>query len=391
MTFRRSFLISFTALLLLAASFAAGYLARDWSDPALGHFPVLDRAYRILVDHGLKDLPASQELEYGMIRGLLQAYDEPYTTFVEPPEHELETYTLQGSYGGIGASLGRDDDGFWIVFPFPESPARISGLDDGDRLIEVDGLTITPETGQNALLSAVRGPVGKKVRIVAGRAPDYEPFEVQIARAEFPIPSVAWHLDPGEARVGVIRINLIAASTAEEIKKAVADLQSQGATHFVLDLRNNPGGLLNAGVEIARLFLQDGIVLEQQYRGQKVESFRVDRPGPLADIPLVVVINGGSASAAEIIAGAIQARGRAIVLGSASYGKDSIQLVFDLPDGSSLHVTAARWWIPGLQEPLGGAGIQPDLQIQMTDEHNGPDPALVAARKAFFGESDSTP
>jgi carboxyl-terminal processing protease len=391
LTFRRSFVFSFVFLVIVAAAFTAGYFVRDWQGGGTLRYSLVNQAYGILTDHGLKTMPEHKELEYGMIRGLLQAYDDPYTTFVEPTEHELETYNLQGSYGGIGAGLGRDDEGYWVVFPFPDGPANTAGLEDGDRLLAVDGLEISPDTGQNALLSAIRGPVGKKVRILAARPPEYETVEVQVARAEFPIPSVSWYQDPGEPRVGVIKINLIAASTVDEIQKGFLDLVDQGAVYFVLDLRDNPGGLLTAGIDVARLFLKDGVVLEQQYRGQNVETFRVDRPGALADIPLVVLINKGSASAAEIIAGAIQARGRADLIGTPSYGKDSIQLVFDLADKSSLHVTSARWWIPGLETPLGGAGLQPDLFVEPGAESSGPDPMLIAARQALLAPAGKKP
>jgi carboxyl-terminal processing protease len=156
-------------------------------------------------------------------------------------------------------------------------------------------------------------------------------------------------------------------------------------------LRDNPGGLLTAGVDVARLFLKDGVVIEQQYKGRDVETFHVEKPGPLADLPLTVLINGGSASAAEIIAGAIKAHRRAMLVGETSYGKSTIQLVFDLKDGSSLHVTAARWWIPGLEAISGlenfsrpenvyqGKGIEPDIRIGPASDPANRDPAVAAA------------
>jgi len=129
-------------------------------------------------------------------------------------------------------------------------------------------------------------------------------------------------------------------------------------------LRNNGGGLLDAGIETARLFLDDGVVITQQYRGRDPEVFRVEKRGALADIPLVVLVNHNSASAAEIIAGALQAHGRAELVGTPTYGKDTIQLVFDLEDGSSLHVTAAHWWLPGMESGIAGQGLQPDWPVQ---------------------------
>ena len=147
----------------------------------------------------------------------------------------------------------------------------------------------------------------------------------------------------------------------------------------MLDLRDNPGGYLTAGVDIARLFLKEGIVMQQQYRDQEVETYEVEKPGPLANIPLAVLINHGSASAAEIAAGALQARKRAPLVGVPSFGKDTIQLVFTLADRSSLRVTAARWWVPGLESPLENTGLQPDILVDSADQASSPDPILQAA------------
>ena len=183
----------------------------------------------------------------------------------------------------------------------------------------------------------------------------------------------------------MIKVNRIAASTADEIQQAVEELRNQGAASFVLDLRDNPGGLLDAGVEIARLFLKEGIVMEQQYRGQETQTYRVEKPGPLADLPLVVLINQGSASAAEIAAGALQANRRALLVGEPSYGKDTIQLIFDLQDGSSLHVTSGRWWTPGLPGPITGVGLQPDLPVESSAQTQpSGDPILQAAIESLL-------
>jgi carboxyl-terminal processing protease len=203
-------------------------------------------------------------------------------------------------------------------------------------------------------------------------------------RAEISLPSVTARLDSDRPEVGIVDINLIAASTADEILQAVEALQSRGAVFFVIDLRDNPGGLLTAGVEIARLFLKDGAVIEQQYRGQEVESLAVNQPGPLSEIPLVVLINPDSASAAEIIAGAIQAHQRALLAGLPSRGKDTIQLVFELEDGSSLHVTAAHWWVPGLSQPVGGQGLQPDLLTNPGADPAGRDETLQEAIRVLL-------
>lgn len=381
---KRSLFVFVWAFICTSAGFGAGFLLRGQLSPPGERWEVFSQAYRILQDHGLKEAPAGASLEYGMIRGMLQAYDDPYTIFVEPAQHELETNTLEGSFGGIGVRLGRDEQNFPVLYPFPDSPAAQAGVLEGDRLVRVDDLEISSDTSTEAIQAAVRGPVNQRVRISVQRPPDYQELSFEIRRQEIPLPSVTWHLDSLEERLGVIEVNVIAASTPDEVLKAAQDLQSRGATAFVLDLRDNFGGLLTAGVDTARLFLSQGTVIEQQYKGKAVEVQRVERPGPLTEIPLAVLINQHTASAAEIIAGALQAHGRARLVGTRSFGKDTIQLVFNLKDESSLHITSAKWWIPDLAAPLGGSGLQPDILVEGEPEADKPDAYLLAAAALLF-------
>ena len=226
---------------------------------------------------------------------------------------------LTGSYGGIGAQMGRDAEGFVVIHPFPESPASEAGIEDGDRLIKVDALEVTPETSMDEVVAAVRGPEGKKVNLVIARPPEYTELEFSIKRAEIPLPSVTYHLDAAESRIGVVRVNVIASSTPTEIEEAVAELKSRGATHFTLDLRSNGGGLLIEGVDIARLFLSEGVVIQQQYKGEDVKTYEVEKPGKLKDIPLTVLVDNYTASAAEIISGALQNHERAPLIGTSHF------------------------------------------------------------------------
>jgi carboxyl-terminal processing protease len=246
-------------------------------------------------------------------------------------------------------------------------------------LIKAGELHIGAETTDEQVQAALRGPVGERIMISIARAPDFLPVELSIKRAEIPLPSVTWHLDPDAPSVGLIEVNVIAASTPGEVEKAVADLSQRGATAYIFDLRDNFGGLLDAGVDTARLFLTDGVVIEQQYKGREVEVFEVEKAGALAEIPLAILVNENTASAAEIIAGAMKAQGRAKLIGKPTYGKDTIQLVFDLQDGSSLHVTSAHWWVPGLAHMLQGSGVEPDVFIESLPETSGPDPVARAA------------
>ena len=381
----KSFLFSLGMILALLVGFSAGIIAAKQLN-IVQDFPVLKQAYEILSSHGLKDVSDSPDLEYGMIRGLVNSYNDPYTIFVEPVQHELESNELQGSFGGIGIQLDQDSTGYWILSPFPESPAQKAGILDGDRLLQVDKFQVEPTSSTDSILSAIRGPIGEPVKLTYGRSPDFQPITVSVKREEFNIPSVSWRVIPDEERLGVVKVNLITASSSDEILKAVDNLRSRGVTHFALDLRGNPGGLLEAGISIVKLFLSEGIILQQKFRDQPVKSFLIEEPGPLLEIPLVIFVNEGSASAAEIIAGTLKVHQRAIVIGSPTYGKDSIQLVFDLKDKSSIHVTAAKWWIPGLEPPVGKGGIQPDFLTQPNTSSNL-DPDIETAIKYFFKTS----
>lgn len=374
-----------TALIwgFIGGVFADNYLQIPWIGPT-HELPVLNEAYDILLDNGLNEPPTNPTLEYGMIRGMLQAYGDPFSSFAEPTESELSQNRLQGTFGGIGARIGVDAEGNILLYPYPESPAAAAGVLDGDRLLQVEDLVIIPNNPMDPILSAVRGPVGKAVMLTIASPPEFEPRQVNIDRQAISLPSVTWHLAPSEPRLGVIEINIIADTTPLEVQAAAATLAEQGATHYVLDLRNNGGGLLTSGVDTARLFLSRGEVMRQQYRGEAEEVHHVTQPGPLAEIPLVVLINGYTASASEIIAGALQANQRAVLIGTPSFGKNTIQLVFTLQDGSTLHITAAEWWFNDLEFPKEGKGLYPD--IETPEEAEAPLAPILAAAEYFFPE-----
>ena len=384
MSFKRSFFLTLAFGICLTLGFAAGYLTRDrWLQPR-EDFQIFNQAYDILRNQGLKPVPSPPAIEYGMIRGMLQAYADPYTIFVEPAQHELESDALQGSFGGIGVRLNRDAQGNVILYPYPGSPASSAGILEGDHLVSVDDLTITGDVSLETIQASLRGPVGRYVRVAVMRPPDTTTWQFSIRRAEIPLPSVAWHVDADSPKLGIIEINIIAASTAGEVRRAIDDLKTRQVSALVIDLRNNFGGLLTAGVDIARLFLKDGEIIQHQFRDREVEVYRVEHPGPYIDIPLAILVNENTASAAEIIAGALKVHGRAQIVGTPTYGKDTIQLVFDLQDKSSLHITAAHWWVPGLEPAIGSGGLQPDILVTPSADNAGPDPFVLAAAAALL-------
>lgn len=374
--------IRFLLIFLLVAAgfvsaFLSGYFLRSFIDSRSEEFLVLNQAYSILLNHAYLDLPGSKSLEYGMIRGMLQASGDPYAIFQEPVQHELESNSLQGSFGGIGVELTRNQNRDILVYPIVGSPAHHAGIQDGDQLLSVDDLNISPETPFDDIKAAIRGPVGDIVKISVIRNSGDTHLDFPIRRVQIHLPSVTWHIAPDNPTIGIINVNIIAESTSEEIQNAIKEMQGKGSNLFILDLRDNGGGLLTAGVDITKLFLENGSILEQQYRGKKVETFDVKSPGQFFDLPLILLINHNTASAAEIVAGAIQVDNRALLVGQPTFGKDSIQLIFNLRDDSSLQVTAAKWWIPGLSPALTDIGLQPDIAIIPDD--SGEDLVMKAA------------
>lgn len=380
---KRTVLVLALVMAVVGLSFASGYIARGIIDPFHPEpYPLLDQVTQILQVNGLKPIPTGTALEYGLVQGMLNAYDDPYTIFVEPVQNTIQTAQLQGKTGGIGVRLERDSQGNVVLYPVPDSPALQAGVRDGDRLLQVADQPVTSETTLDKLQAAIHGPVGQTVTLVIAHAPEYQPEPISLKRAEVAVPSTTWNLLSDDARVGVIHTTILAATTPDEIREAVVELQQQGATHFILDLRNNGGGLVNAGVDTARLFLKEGMIIEQQYRGEPKTTEQVEHPGEFSSLPLVLWINENTASSAEIVAGALKAARRAQLIGVQTYGKDSIQLVFNLKDGSSLHVTSARWSIPGLKFPDDGHGLMPDVQIPDDAEHA---PAWIKASLQALG------
>jgi carboxyl-terminal processing protease len=343
-------------VLIVFFAMAIGYFGHRYILQNREELGILNQARQILIDNTILEIPSDEKLQHGMVRGMLETLEDPFTYFVEPAANEVQSNQLAGSFGGIGVRLERDTASQWRLYPLPNSPALTAGIEDGDILVGVDDLTISASTDDLTLIAAVRGPVGEPVEISIQRGSEI--FTYVISREDVPLPSVSWNLLPDASDIGMIKVNRVAETSADEIMKAIRDLQSQGAQAFVLDLRDNGGGLVEAGVAIANLFLEDGEIIHQQFKNKAVEIFSVKNAGDFAGVSLVLLTNNNTASSAEIIAGALKNHARAPLVGGQTYGKTTIQYIFELEDGSSIHVTSGRWWIPGVSFPL-----QPDYPV----------------------------
>jgi carboxyl-terminal processing protease len=368
-------------IVVVGAAYAMGYAMRSAHAPATGdvaEFGVFWEAWQLVNDHFYGDTTDTTQRTYGAIRGSMQALDDPYTLFVEPQQRDREQEELRGSFGGIGAWVERAPDGRILLTPMDGRPAQEAGVQSGDELIAVDGTSVTPEMPFDDVLALVRGEAGAIVVLTVRREGVEDPIDIEVERAEIVTPSVTYELK--EEDVGYIHILIFGERTADELEDAARDLKDQGATSYIIDLRDNGGGLLPAAVDVASQFLREGVVLYERKSDGTEKAFDVHGRGILRDDPVVFLVNNATASASEIVAGAIQDYERGVLIGTETYGKASVQFIFDLSDGSSVHITNARWLTPNRQE-IDGVGLTPDIVVPITQEdyEAGRDPQVDQA------------
>lgn len=303
------------------------------------------------------------ELEYGAIRGMIEALgDEGHTTFLTPEELERRQTDITGKFSGIGALLGVRDSLPVIVSPFDGSPADQAGVEAGDIIIEVDGQDVT-SWSLNDIVDSIRGEEGTEVVLTLLRPEEGTSLEVSITRGEITVPAATWAMLPG-TEVALIRLSQFSANAEEELVAALRGAQAAGATGLIVDVRNNPGGLLDQAIRVTSQFLKDGNVLQQEDAQGERKPYPV-KPGGLAtDIPLIVLINQGSASSAEIFAGAIQDHARGRLVGETTFGTGTVLQPFVLEDGSGLMLGTSQW-LTANGRLIRKQGIEPDVAVEL--------------------------
>ena len=364
--------ISFTAGMLLSPQ----VLSRATVQANQQH-PLLDEAWALAEAQFYGSVPSDKARTYGAIHGMIGAFNDRYTIFAEPPATELQNQQLSGKFGGIGASLRREADGRLVLSPFPDQAAAKAGVHEGDELLQVDNEVITTTTPTEEVIAWLRGEVGTPVKLEVQRGDQQLVFTIQ--RAEINTPSVTWRILAQAPEAGYVAISVFSATTSDELINALNDLRAHGAQRLIIDLRDNGGGLFNAAIDVAGQFVTGTIVIEA-HRDKTETEFAPKSTGIALEIPLVVLVNQNTASAAEIFAGAIQDKQRGLLIGDQTYGKGSVQNILPLSDGSSLHVTVAEWLTPNRRQ-INGKGLTPDIVIARTPEdiQAGRDPQLDRA------------
>ena len=331
--------------IICALVFAGGFVFRGFVDVRVAHaseddYSLLNEVQRLLNQHYLRQQPTLKEREYAAIRGMLASLNDRYTFIVDPPVAQSESDVLAGTYGGVGVQIKRNEQGDLILYPYADSPAIPAGVEDGDVLLAINGVTIDSSTQADAVDQMLRGEVkeGSGVELTT-RKQNGKESTFFVSFAVINVPSVVWRTLEDTPEIGYIQILIFTSRTPDELKNALEALK--GVKALILDLRNNSGGLLQESVSVASQFLDGGVVVYE--RNNQTEDPLAAKPGGIAtDLPLVVLVNQGTASAAELVAGALRDRQRAILIGQTTYGKGTVQQIFRLSDNSSLHITAAE-------------------------------------------------
>ncbi len=387
-----------------ALIFAGGFLAGGGSGTAGcaapdDAFAAFCEAYDQLRSDYVDELEPEALVE-GAIRGMFQyGVADPYSGYMPPEQYRQALGDLSGAFSGIGAEMAirntrdaadlaactelSDVCRLVVVAPLAGSPAERAGLLTGDFVVAVDGASVDGTTMEDQI-GQIRGEAGTDVTLTVLRA-DGEPFDITITRAEITIQEVEARMIDGH--IGYIGLNQFSAPAADQFRAALADLIDQGADQVVFDLRDNPGGYIDAAQQIASQFIDDGLIFTQESAGEDVREWPATGDGVATDrdLPVVVLINGGSASASEIVAAALQESGRATLIGEPSFGKNTVQVWSRLENEGGVRITISRWFTPQ-HNSVAPDGIQPDLDAARTAETPPEeDPALDAAI-AFLGD-----
>lgn len=362
----------------IAIAFIAGVIGLRWSTFGFTpqDFSSLNNLQALLERKFDGTVDPAKTLD-GAKAGLVSSLGDPYTVYLTKKQAQDLANDLKGNLSGIGAEIGFRNNQLTIIAPIANTPAAKAGLQPKDTIIKIDGKDPSGLTLDEAV-SKIRGKAGTDVTltIVRGSA---APVDIKITRADISVPSVTWKKD---GDVGVITVSRFGDDTVDKVQQAATELTGQGATKFVLDLRNNGGGYLQAAVGVSNVFMDSKVVVEERKDGKTIDKLSTGTGGVLVGKPVVVLINGGSASASEITAGALQDQGVATLVGEKSFGKGSVQEIIDLAGGAQLKVTVAHWLTPK-GRGIDKTGIKPDVEVKMTTEdiNASRDPQLDKAKE----------
>ncbi len=334
------------------------------SEPVLG-LDVVEEAWQIIFEEYVeKDSLDASVLSEAAIKGMVEALNDPYSSYLNADNYQLSTSDLQGTFEGIGAYVGIRDGQLIIISPMPDSPAEGAGIKAGDVILEVEGSPTSEMSLEEAVLR-IRGPKGTPIKLLILHVDETEPEEIEIIRGSIQVPSIIFEMRDD---IAYIRIYSFSQRTDEELGKALEDINEEETTRgLILDVRSNPGGLLGVVVDVTSHFLEEGIVVSVVDNEGGEETLAVNRQNVMTDLPIVILSDNFSASGSEVLIGALQDHGRATVAGTKTFGKGSVNILNRLKDGSGLYITIARWYTPN-GRLIEGEGIEPDHILDLEGE-----------------------
>lgn len=362
-------------LLLLLSIFVSGFVSGQLTSSVQannslqsagdGYVPRFERIWTLVHEGYFAQPVDSEALIQGAINGMLEVLEDKHTSYMPPQEFDMFSQDLNGSYTGIGAMVEAEDNKLLIVSPFDGSPAEAAGLQPGDEIKKVDETFVSEFDDPLSAISLVRGPTGTPVTLLVAR--EGREFEVVIVRDTIPLISA-----DGEVRedgIGYVRIASFGTNTVEELQATLAEILAENPTGLVVDLRGNPGGSLDAALSVTSEFIGDGDIMIQEWGDGRSQTYPARRGGLAiaSELPIVVLIDGGSASASEIVAGAIQDRERGLIMGETTYGKGTVQQWHRLgSNDGGIRITTARWLTPN-GTWIHETGITPDVIVELTE------------------------
>jgi carboxyl-terminal processing protease len=346
----------------IALSFGAGCIlgAKTSPEPDLS---ILEEAWDIIFqDYVDSDQLDPSKLTQGAVRGMVEALDDPYTSYLDTSAYELWTRSVEGKFEGIGAYVEVKDEQITITAPIPDSPAEEAGIRTGDVILEIDGKSTEGMSIIEAVIN-IRGPKGTPVQLLILHQGETEPEVIEIIRAEIELPSVDSEM---KEDIAYIEISYFSDRTAEELAPVLESI-TPGASGIILDLRSNGGGVLDTVIDVTSFFLHEGVVMDMVDNQGHHTIYSVNTSKPTTDLPMVVLVDGYSASGSEVLTGALQDYGRATIAGTTTFGKGSVNILHPLKDGSGLYLTTARWFTPN-GRLIEGEGLTPDYELAEDDD-----------------------
>ena len=343
--------------------------------------------WSIIQERYVKQPVDEKQMYYGALRGMVASLGDPHSLFLEPVESEEFSKQLSGKFEGIGAEIGMKKEELVIVAPLSGSPAEKAGLKAGDRILAIDDVDSFGMSLDYAV-SKIRGDKGTKVKLTVLRGSETAPRDFTITRDTIAIQSVktSYLASPNGKKLAVITVSNFNGDTFDRFLDAVTQIRTRDVDGIILDLRNNPGGYLDVSVQMLGEWIPGETAVSERFSDGTSDSHQAAGRGRLKDIPTLVLVNGGSASASEIVAGALQDLGKGVLIGTQTFGKGSVQDLIDLGDGSSVKLTIAEWLTPKGNN-INVNGITPDYVVDRTEEdyENDRDPQLDAAKAWFDG------